>query len=202
MGSYNYRQIKAIESKNRDRLLCINPDLNDGSGIYFFLRQDEHGFRYAYIGQAKHILQRCCGHLTGYKQHIDLSIRKHGLYKITNPSGWRLAFLNFEISELDEMEKKYIKLYADNGYQLLNVSIGGQGVARDGGQIAERKSAKGYYDGLEQGKINMARDLKHIIDLHLDVCIKPEKANNKISQRQYQRFLELLNSKGREKDGT
>lgn len=79
MGSYNYRQIKAIESKNRDRLLCINPDLNDGSGIYFFLRQDEHGFRYAYIGQAKHILQRCCGHLTGYKQHIDLSIRKHNV---------------------------------------------------------------------------------------------------------------------------
>ena len=152
------RQIKAIENQNKKRLLKVNPKLNDRSGIYFLLRTDENGFRYAYIGQAtKSVLQRLASHLSGYKQHIDKSLKAHGLYSEDNPYGWRVEFLNFPISELDEKEKYYIKLYADKGYQLRNVSVGGQGSERDSGQIGERKPPKGYRDGILQGKRALAR---------------------------------------------
>ena len=100
--------------------------MNDRSGIYFLLREDENGFKYAYIGQAVHTLSRLASHLVGYEQHIDLSLRKHKLYSENNPYGWRVEFLNFPESQLDEKEKYYIKLYANKGYQLRNVSIGGQ----------------------------------------------------------------------------
>lgn len=70
----NIRKIKEIEKKNRERLLKINPNLDDNSGIYFLTRIDENGINYFYIGQAVHIMQRMCSHLTGY-QHIDLSIK-------------------------------------------------------------------------------------------------------------------------------
>ena len=106
---------KAIEKENKKKLLKLNPELNDESGIYFFLREDENGFRFAYIGQAVKILTRLASHMTGYEQHIDLSLRKHKLYdEQKNPHGWRVEFLNFPESELDEKEKYYIKLYADN----------------------------------------------------------------------------------------
>ena len=186
------RQAKAIESENRKRLLKINPKLNDKSGIYFLLREDENGFKFAYIGQAKSVLQRLCSHMTGYQQHIDLSIRKHKLYSEDNPYGWRVEFLNFPESQLDEKEKYYIKLYADNGYQLRNVSIGGQGENRDSGSIGERKAPKGYLQGVQQGRKNMARDLSHIIDKHLVVAIKADKQGNKVSERQFEKFKELL----------
>jgi hypothetical protein len=193
MGKPNYRQIYAIEKKNRERLLKLNPALNDKSGIYFFLRTDENGFKFAYIGQAVNIIQRCCGHLTGYQQHIDLSIRKHGLYEgEKNPYGWHLEFLNFPKEQLDEKEKFYIKKYADAGFQLRNVSLGGQGENRSSGQIGEQKTSKGYRDGIDQGRKKLARELSSIIDKHLIVSLKPEKANNKVSQKQFEKFWELL----------
>ena len=42
----NYRKIYAIEKKNKDRLLKVNPKLNDKSGIYFLLREDEKSADY------------------------------------------------------------------------------------------------------------------------------------------------------------
>ena len=194
MNYQNIKQAKAIEAKNKKRLLEVNPKLNDKPGIYFFLRTNEEGFKFAYIGQALSIIQRCCGHMVGYQQHIDLSLKRHKLYSEKNPYGWRIEFINFPINQLDEMEKKYIKKYADAGYQLRNVSIGGQGSNRDAGQIGERKQSKGYYDGLEQGRKNLARELKGIIDKHLVVSLKPEKANNKISIKAFEKFNELLES--------
>lgn len=50
----NVRQRKAIEAKNRQRLLALNPDLDDRSGIYFLTRE-ENGIKYGYIGQAARI---------------------------------------------------------------------------------------------------------------------------------------------------
>lgn len=186
------RQAKAIESENRKRLLKINPKLNDRSGIYFLLREDENGFKFAYVGQAKSVLQRLASHLVGYEQHIDLSLRKHKLYSEDNPYGWRVEFLNFPESQLDEKEKYYIKLYADNGYQLRNVSIGGQGGNRDSGSIGERKAPKGYLQGVQQGKKVLARELSSIAEKHLIICLKPEKEHNKVSQKQYEKFMDLL----------
>ena len=193
MSYQNIAKAKMIEKENMKRLLKVNPKLNGKPGIYFLLRTDENGFKFAYIGQArKSILQRLASHLVGFSQHIDLSLRKHKLYSEDNPYGWRVEFLNFPPRMLDEKEKEYIKKYADAGYQLRNVSVGGQGENRDAGQIGERKSAKGYYDGLAQGRLNLARELKGIIDKHLVVSLKAEKQNNKISQKALEKFNGLL----------
>nr|DAR11103.1 MAG TPA: intron associated endonuclease [Bacteriophage sp.] len=194
------RQAKAIESENRKRLLKINPKLNDRSGIYFLLREDENGFKFAYVGQAKSVLQRLASHLVGYEQHIDLSLRKHKLYSEDNPYGWRVEFLNFPESQLDEKEKYYIKLYADNGYQLRNVSIGGQGGNRDSGSIGERKAPKGYLQGIQQGRKNLARELSNIAEKHLKIELRADKANNKVSQKQYEKFMDLLKVGGNDED--
>lgn len=192
MSYQNIARAKAIEQENKKRLLKLNPKLNDRSGIYFLLREDENGFKYAYIGQAVHTLSRLASHLVGYEQHIDLSLRKHKLYSEDNPYGWRVEFLNFPESQLDEKEKYYIKLYADNGYQLRNVSIGGQGGNRDSGSIGERKAPKGYLQGIQQGRKNLARELSNIAEKHLKIEIRADKANNKVSQKQYEKFMDLL----------
>lgn len=192
MNYQNIARAKAIEQENKKRLLKLNPKLNDRSGIYFLLREDENGFKYAYVGQAIHTLSRLASHLVGYEQHIDLSLRKHKLYSEDNPYGWRVEFLNFPESQLDEKEKYYIKLYADNGYQLRNVSIGGQGGNRDSGSIGERKAPKGYLQGIQQGRKNLARELSNIAEKHLKIELREDKANNKVSQKQYEKFMDLL----------
>lgn len=185
----NPRQRYAIESKNRKRLLEVNPSLTDESGIYFLTRTDENGFRYAYIGQAVHILQRLAQHLVGY-QHIDLSLKKHGLYADDNPNGWKIGFLNFPISELDKQEQHYIKAYADYGYQLRNKTSGSQGEGK--AQIDEYRPQKGYRDGIKQGRKNLARELSSIAEKHLEIRLKPEKQGNKVSEKQYEKFMALI----------
>lgn len=186
----NMAQRKAIERKNKEKLLKLNPHLNEESGIYFLLREDENGFKYAYIGQSKKILTRLASHMSGYQQHIDLSLKKHKLYSEDNPYGWRVEFMNFPISELDEKEKYYIRQYAQNGYQLRNVSLGGQTSGRN--MIDETKPAKGYRQGVEYGKKSLAKDLLHIIDKHLTVKLREDKENNKISQKALEKFWRLL----------
>ena len=194
MSYQNIARAKVIEQENKKRLLKLNPKLNDRSGIYFLLREDENGFKYAYIGQAVHTLSRLASHLVGYEQHIDLSLRKHKLYdKEKNPYGWRVESLDFPESQLDEKEKYYIKLYADKGYQLRNVSLGGQGENRASGSIGERKAPKGYIQGIQQGKKVLARELSSIAEKHLKIEIRDDKKHNKVSQKQYEKFMELIN---------
>lgn len=185
----NFRQAKAIEAKNKKRLLAVNPKLDEQSGIYFLTREDEDGIKYAYIGQAKHILTRLAQHLIGY-QHIDLSLKKHGLHSEENIHGWKIGYLHFPVGELDEMEQEYIKLYAQYGYQLRNKTSGSQGEGKR--QIDEYKPAKGYYDGIKQGKKTLARELSNIIQKHLEISLKPEKKNNKVSHKALEKFNDLL----------
>ena len=189
MPYQDIRRAKAIEQANKNRFLKVNSYLNDNSGIYVLTREDENGILYAYVGQAKHILTRLAQHLINY-QHIDLSLKKHGLYSIENPYGWHVVFSNFPIEELDAREREFIKTYASHGYQLRNKTAGGQ----DSGklQINEYRPSKGYRDGLEQGRKNLAKELSHIIDKHLVVSLKPEKQNNKVSQKAYDKFNDLL----------
>ena len=194
MSYQNIARVKAIEQENKKRLLKLNPKLNDKSGIYFLLREDENGFKYAYIGQSVGIITRLASHMSGYEQHIDKSLKAHKLYdEEKNPYGWRVEFLNFPESQLDEKEKYYIKLYADKGYQLRNVSVGGQGSERDSGQIGERKPPKGYFQGILQGKKVLARELSSIAEKHLTIEIREDKKNNKVSQKQFEKFKELMN---------
>lgn len=186
----NYRQIYAIEKKNRERLLAVNPKLDDGSGIYFLTRTDENGISYFYIGQALHLSQRMCGHLVGY-QHIDLSIKKRGFYSTDNPYGWKLNVMHYPKSELDKWEQYWILEYTKKGYQCrYNKTAGGQGEGKE--KINEFKPAKGYRDGIQQGRKNLAKELSSIAEKHLEIRLKAEKENNKVSQKQYDKFMDLL----------
>lgn len=186
----NIAQIKAIEKKNRERLLKVNPNLNDRSGIYFLTRTDENDISYFYIGQAVNIIQRMCGHLTGY-QHIDLSVKKRGFFSEENPYGWKLNFINYPKSDLDKMEQYWILEYTKKGYQCrYNKTAGGQGEGKE--KINEFKPSRGYRDGIKQGEKNLARELSSIAEKHLKIEIREDKKNNKISQRQYDKFMDLL----------
>lgn len=194
----NFRKAKAIEAENRKRWLKLNPNLNDNSGVYILRRVDEDGFKFGYAGQAKHILTRLCQHSAGHQQHIDLSLKKHGLYSENNPYGWTVICENFSEASLDRAEQFYIKWLADQGYQLRNKTGGSQGTGKK--QIDEYKPAKGYYDGLKQGKKSLARELSHIINTHLQVSLKPEKQSNKVSIRAFEKFQNLIDEKTYEKE--
>lgn len=193
MSNQNYRKAMAIEAKNKKRILEVNPNVDDGSGIYFLTRMDEDGIRYAYIGQAKHLLTRLAQHLSGY-QYIDLSLRKHGLYTTDNIYGWKVGFLHFSAEQLDEMEQKYIRQYAQSGYQLRNKTAGGQGEGKK--QIDDYRPSKGYRDGIEQGKRMLARELLSIAEKHLKIDLREDKRGNKISQKQYEKFMALIHTEG------
>lgn len=186
----NMRQIYAIKNKNIKRILDVCPDMKRKSGIYFYTRTDENGISYFYIGQSVDCLERSISHLTGY-QHIDLSIKKRGFYSEKNPYGWKLNVMYYPKDKLDEMEQYWILEYTKRGYQCrYNKTAGGQGEGKE--KINEFKPSKGYRDGIQQGKKVLARELSSIAEKHLIIRLKPEKEHNKVSQKQYEKFKELL----------
>ena len=194
MAVQNFRQIKAIERANKERILKICPDARDESGIYFLLRE-ENGFKYAYIGQSVKVLTRLAQHLKGY-QHIDISIKKHKLWSENNPTGWRIGVMACDKAQLDELEQKYIKMYADRGYQLRNKTSGSQGEGKQG--IAENKPAKGYYDGKAQGYLDAQRYVANLFDKHLKYGQKSDKPNK--NQEKAVAKFEMFLEGGRNKD--
>ena len=117
-------------------------------------------------------------------------MKAHGLYSEDNPYGYKVNFLPFPENKLDEMEQYYIQKYLENGYRLKNKTAGSQGAGKV--KIADFKPAKGYMDGLKQGRKNLAKELSHIIDKHLTVQLKSEKLHNKVSQRAFEKFKGLL----------
>ena len=183
----NYRQLYAIKKANKERILKVCPNCPERSGIYFLLRE-EGGFKFAYIGKAKTLLSRLADHLQGYTQHIDRSLKKHGLWSDENPTGWTINFLEFPESELNEKEQYYIQKYANAGYQLRNVESGGNLGKTD---IGERKPAKKYFDGVEQGKKNAQKFVANLFEKHLDY--KPKKdPPTKLQERAMQKFKDFL----------
>lgn len=188
--AYNWKQVKAIESVNKKKFLAINSKLNDNSGIYILTRIDENGFKYAYIGQAKHILTRLAQHMVGY-QHIDLSLKNHRLYSDENEYGWNVIHYNFSEEELDDKEQHYIKEYADNGFQLRNKTSGSQGKGKT--KINEFKPSKGYQDGLRQGYKNASKEIANLFDKHLDYLKKSDKPNKNQDKaiKKLEQFLEV-----------
>lgn len=181
----DFKKIYAIKKANEGRILKVCPNCPNTSGIYFLLRE-ENGFKYAYIGQAVRLRERLGSHLSGY-QHIDLSIKKHGLWSEENQTGWKIYFLVFPKDQLDEQEQYYIKKYANAGYQMRNATAGSQGVGKHG--LDNQRPNRGYYDGLEQGEKRLAKELKHIINTHLVISLKK---NTKISRKALEKFWFLL----------
>lgn len=185
----NIAKIKAIDKKNKQRLLAVNPKIDNKSGIYFLLREDSvTGIKFSYVGQARFIENRLLQHLRGF-QRIDISLKAHGLYSKDNPDGWRIEFIHFPIEQLDEKERYYITLYAKNGYQSRNIDTGGGSGKRE---LGERKAPKGYRDGLKQGHINASREIAHLFEKHLDYKAKSDPPN-KYQQQAMRKFEDFLN---------
>lgn len=184
----NYKKIYAIKKANEERILKVCPNCPNTSGIYFLLRE-ENGFRYAYIGQAVKLRERLASHLSGY-QHIDLSLKKHGFWDEKNPTGYKVHFLEFAENLLDEMEQKYIKQYANAGYQMRNSTSGSQGKGKHG--LNNQKPSRSYYDGLEQGRKNTQRFIADLFAKHLDYKSKKEPPNayQKRAMEKFKDFLE------------
>lgn len=180
------RKVKAIEKANKQRWVKHFGEIPDESGIYVLTRE-ENGFKYAYIGQAKHILTRLAQHLSGY-QHIDLSLKKHGFYGFQNYTGWGLSYFTYPVNELDEAEQHFIRTYANAGYQLRNKTAGGQGEGKF--EIAETRAKKGYREGLQKGYENARRDVAKLFDKNLSYGIngKPNK-NKEKALKKFQEFL-------------
>ena len=183
----NFRQAKAIEASNKKKLLKVNPKLDDKAGIYILWRTETHG----YIGQTRQgILTRLAQHMAGYEQHIDRSMKAHGLFSEENKGGYKIDFFHCPISELDDKEREYIQKAIEAGWIVKNKTGGGQDEGKE--KIADYRPAKGYYDGLKQGKKTLARELSHIINTHLQVSLKPEKQNNKVSIKALEKFNSLI----------
>lgn len=191
MKKVNYKQIWAIKKANEQRILKVCPDCPQTSGIYFLLREED-GFKFAYIGQSVNILQRLADHLQGY-QRIDLSIKKHGLWSEENPTGYKVHFLEFPKELLDEKEQKYIRQYANAGYQLRNLTSGSQGQGKKGFENA--RQPKTYAEGVVQGEKNMAKQIKHLFDLHLDFAPKrnPPTVNQQKALQKLQDIFDSIN---------
>ena len=182
----NMKQVYAIARNSELRWKEIYPELDHYTGIYVLTRQDENGFKYSYIGQAKDVLKRLGQHLTGY-QHIDLSLKKHGL---KGEYGWKIKeIIKCTEDQLDEAEQVYIKKYANLGYQLRNKTSGSQGEGKDGLDV-EHKPSKGYYDGVEYGYNKAIKEIGILFDKYLDAVIKGD--SNKIKERKLEEFLNLI----------
>ena len=181
----NYNQLFAIKAKNRRKILEVCPTAKEQSGIYIMTRE-ENGFKYCYVGQAVKVLSRLADHLTGY-QHIDLSIKNHKFYSADNPAGWKIGCLYFPESVLDEKEQYYTMQYANAGYQMRNKTGGGQGKGKFG--ISENKPSRGYYDGKKQGRKDLAKELRDIIDKYLVVSTKKDGV---LAQKALKKFFDLI----------
>jgi predicted GIY-YIG superfamily endonuclease len=182
----NFKQIKAIEKANKQRLLKVMPTLTEDSGIYILTRE-ENGFKFAYIGQAKHLLTRLAQHLSGY-QHIDLSLKKHGLKSEENPNGWDITAITFDEAELDKAEQDFIKHYANAGYQLRNKTAGGQGAGKF--EIAETKPRKTYHDGIKQGYEKARKEVAKLFEKNLVFSINGKE--NKLKAKAYEKFAQFI----------
>ena len=159
------------------------------SGIYVFTRY-EGNFKFAYVGQAKHLRKRIAEHLKGF-QHIDLSIKSHGFYNENNPTGWQLCFQMYNENELDNTEQFYIEKYANAGYQMRNKTAGGQ---RNGHfNINEAREPKGYRDGIKQGEKVALRLISNFFDKYLNYSIK--EPINKVKERKLNEFAKILENK-------
>lgn len=171
----NYARAKAIERKNKERILAVCSWMEDRTGIYKFYRTNEDGKDECYIGKAEKqgMVTRCAQHIAGYKQHIDKSIQAHGFYSEDKPLGWRVMPMEYcEPQMCDELERYYIVSAIARGRKVLNVESGG---TTDKTDINERKPSRGYRDGVKQGEKNVIKKIAHWFDLHLKAVYKADK---------------------------
>lgn len=191
--STNYRKVFAIKKDYEKKVHnYLGGNVENKSGIYVFKRKDENGIYYAYVGQAKKLISRIAEHLIRYEQHIDKSLKVHGLYdENKKPYGWEINYYYCDEEELDKCEKETITRYFLMGWQMYNKTTGSQGNDKSG--IGENKLGKGYYDGIKQGYKNCLKEIKVLFEKYLDPTIKGK--SNKIKERKLAEFKEMLNER-------
>lgn len=194
----NYKMINAIKKQreHRGEILERYPTIPERPGIYVFTREED-GFRYAYIGQAKHLLSRTAQHLSGW-QHIDVSLKKRGLYSKDNPLGWKLDWIECTEEQLDAYEQEFILNFANAGYQLYNHTSGGQGQGKQG--IGEGKSPKGYREGVAYGYLKARKEVANLFQKHLKFSKKSDRPN-KNQDKALAKFEDFINLEGGEEVG-
>ena len=190
----NWRKIYALKKQAEQKLVKEMPTLENRSGIYILIRDDESGLRFGYVGQAKELKTRLIGHLLSYSQRIDISLKKRGFYdKEKRPYGWVLAIQYCDESELNEREQAYIKDCAEKGIQLYNKTAGSQGQGKIG--INDGQTTKGYRDGIKQGYANCLKDINEYFDKYLDYVIKKDlfvfKKNGELKEIYRKKFVEF-----------
>ena len=190
MAEQNFRKIYAMKAEREKRIKSICPDIPYSIGIYAFYRTDEAGIRRAYVGQAVNLCERCASHLAEY-DHIALSLKKHGFYSEDNPYGWKLAFKTCPKSDLDEREVATIKSFADDGFQMYNITAGSQSTGKL--VTGQYKPPKTYRQGIQAGKLSLARELSSIVEKYLKIELKDECKGKKVPERQFEKFKELMN---------
>jgi len=198
----NWQKVYAMKKQAQEKILKVAPTLRNDSGIYILTRDDESGLQMAYIGQAKHIIDRLVSHLNGYSQRIDISLKKRGFYdEVKRPYGWKLDCIYTLESELDDYEEMKIKEYALKGYQLYNQTAGKQGKGKVG--INDWQSNKGYRQGLKQGYQNCLKDIKEYFIKYLNYapkndsyCFKKNGELKEIYLKKEKEFSDLLNGGG------
>lgn len=189
MAYQNYKKIFAVKAEYEKRIAEIAPGIPRASGIYVFYRTDEAGIRRAYCGQAVKLLDRCASHLAEY-DHIALSLKKHKFYNTDNPTGWKLKYKVYPTDQLDEMEVAMIRRLADSGYQMYNVTAGSQGKGKQ--VTGQYKPPRTYSEGFQSGKRTLAKELSNIAEKHLTIAVRDDKRGNKVSERQRDKFMELI----------
>lgn len=182
----NYKQLYAIKRDLEKKVQTHNSKITHDSGIYAF----ERTVNYVYVGQSKDLLNRTVSHLQGYEQHIDLSLKKHGIYSNQNPAGWRVDVLEkCEECDLDGAERRWIEYYNTSPVcELLNITDGGQGKGK--ADIGQRKAVKGYQDGKKAGRDKILKEINERLvkgDIRL-VIDKP----NKIKEKHLAKLYEIL----------
>lgn len=185
----DYRQRIKIQNSYKKKIQDMLPDLENTSGIYIFTRNEDDKKK-AYIGQAKHLINRLVDHCMRYEQHIDKSLKKHGLYSKNNIDGWQISYLYCTVWQLDIQEKYMIKRYKNLGYELYNITGGGQGKGKV--DIAERNNTKlkSYANGKVIGETKLMEKIKTFFDKYLDFTIKGKPT--KIKERKYNEFKDLI----------
>ena len=184
----NNKQRYAILKKNKEQWLKYY-SIKDESGIYILTRYDDNGFKFAYVGQAKKVLTRLAEHLMGY-QHIDLSLKKHGIGSaFTRENKWKCEkVIHCAESELNNMEQEWIRKCHELGYQLLNKTTGSQGQGKQA--LGEQKPAKGYYDGIKQGRKKVIDEINNRLtkgDIRLVI-----ECPNKRKEQHLAKLMEIL----------
>ena len=207
------KQRKYLDAQRKKNQMCeflyaYDNKLKELPGIYVITRENkprkDGGItKFAYIGQAKNVIDRLADHYIRFEQRVDVSLKTRCLWYPSNPYGWRINVYYCNEDELNEKEREFIKAAQEQGYELYNITSGGQDEGKE--DINQRESGKGYRDGLKQGYSNAIKDINEFFNKYFSIAFKGDytKKNGEVKEiwwRKAKEFKELLENGERTED--